>query len=669
MLTCLAYLPSLTGPFIFDDAVAIVDNPSIKTLFAWPGPLAPPPGSAVTGRPIVNLTLALNHALNVVLGVPQDAAASGQVIGYHLVNLLLHLATGLLLAGVLARSLATGRFGAWWQERAALAGACIATVWLLHPIQVDAVAYVIQRTELLASCFLLATLYASIRAWTAPTSSSRTRWYLVGIAACALGMGSKEIMVGAPLLVLLHDRVVHLTGWRDLLAPEHRSRLGFHLALAATLLILVGILLGAPRGSSIGFAAGIPWYEYLHTQGWVIARYLRLMVFPLGQTVDYGSTPIPHWQGVPGLLLLTAAGISTLLAWRHLPRWGAVALAGSWFFVLLAPSSSVVPIVTEVGAERRMYLASAAVIVLLVVAGVQALARLRRTVPPAAGLVLLLLLTGLTAWRTNRYAHPEALWREATRVRPDNARAWYNVGTLVAEGPLPAQADSWFEAALLRDPSHTDARLQMVLSAIDHRDAEGAQYHLQRLPLTNGMDTVLTALGTTLFGADDTTAALLVLEHAATRPSRVETLTSLGVLYRILGDLPRAVAVIRQAHTMAPDDADVTRYLGEMLLEDDQIAEAVPLLVEAARHDPGSGIGRALLSLALARNGQPRDAEAEALRAATLVVNDPEALTILAQAMLISRLPERAVIFLDQALALDPGHPQAGALRARIVGR
>ncbi len=227
ILTTLAYLPAIRSPFLFDDRTAIAQNSSIETLSL--AALHPPAGSPLTGRPVVNLSFAFNHALNDLLGIDQrpDPDGPDKTVSYHVVNLALHLACGLLLFGIIRRTLAVFKTDDAIRSDATAVALVIAALWLVHPIQTDAVDYLTQRTEVLASFFYLATLYASIRAWDVTNASERTRWFLLGVLSCLLGMGSKEIVCTAPLVVLLYDRAFRVGSWRELLAPAYRGRRWF----------------------------------------------------------------------------------------------------------------------------------------------------------------------------------------------------------------------------------------------------------------------------------------------------------------------------------------------------------------------------------------------------------------------------------------------------------
>jgi len=204
-----AYRNSFSVPFVFDDVAAIVENPTLRLPWSIPALLSPPDQATVGGRPLVNLSLALNYAMG-----------DTDVWGYHAVNLLIHLLAGLTLFGVVRRTLVRPL-----GEDATLAALTIAGLWTVHPLQTEAVTYTVQRTEsLMGLCYLL-TLYGFIRgvqylkfgdsaaaaagpARTDPPGGAgrRNRWFLFSGTACLLGMASKEVMVSAPLMVLLYDR-------------------------------------------------------------------------------------------------------------------------------------------------------------------------------------------------------------------------------------------------------------------------------------------------------------------------------------------------------------------------------------------------------------------------------------------------------------------------------
>src|SRR4051812_1173027 len=179
----LAYANTFSVPFIFDDHEAIVTNPTIRHLgTAW----FPPAGSSsAAGRPVANFTFALNYALG-----------DTRVAGYHAINLLIHLAAGLALFGLVRRTLKLPAVAARWAPDADAIALVTALLWTAHPLLTEAVTYIAPRTESLVGLWYLLMFYCLVRA---ATAESRV-WLAGGFLACLLGMLTKEVMAAAPLL-------------------------------------------------------------------------------------------------------------------------------------------------------------------------------------------------------------------------------------------------------------------------------------------------------------------------------------------------------------------------------------------------------------------------------------------------------------------------------------
>jgi Flp pilus assembly protein TadD len=662
LLTVAAYAPALRGPQLFDDRQAIQDNPSIRHLWPLTVPLRPPAGTPVTGRPVVNFSLALNYQLNRVLGVDQQADPGGvaKTVSYHVVNLALHLACGLLLFGLVRRTLRSGRFSGHWNTDADGIAVVFLAIWLLHPIQTDAVDYLIQRTELLASLCLVATLYCSVRAWDA---ARPLRWYLAGAVACLLGMGSKEIMYCAPLLVVLYDRAFRLTSWRELAAPAQRLRRWFYVALAASLALLVALVAGNPRGTAAGFHAGLPWYEYLHSQGWAVARYLRLVAWPDALTLDYGTHPVAHWRGIPGLLLLVAFFGVTLVAWARVERWGGLAFSGAWFFLILAPTSSVLPIVTEIAAERRLYLPLAAVVVIAIVAVDQlgrrwmsgGLSPNGRRVLAVAGAGAVLLLAALTSRRSALYRDPEAMWRDAIAKVPDNGRAWNNLGVILANLPDPERdaADSAYHVAATLDPTLVSALLNVAMSDYSHGRLAVADSEFRwLLAVEPGNDTAVGGLASVALARRDTAAALPWLEQLTARPANEPLLLGLAQIYLARGQDADAAAVLQRMLRADSARVDVNSSLGGLLLQEGKADDARPYLERALRLQPDSAVNVALLAMDYADLGRRGESVALAASATHRPTSDPRIYFFVGRAMLKANRPDLAASYLKRAFEL-----------------
>lgn len=456
-----SYSTSFSGAFIGDDLEAIARNPNIRSLWPPLTPLTGPKDTTLAARPIASLTFAINYALaprharNVM-----EADAAGRaddpfydnVWGYHAVNLAIHLLAGLALFGVVRRTLLTpvlrDRFG----SAATALAFCVSLIWLVHPLHTQAVTFVIQRVESLMGLCYLATLYCTIRA--AESDFRSRRWTIAAIAACALGMGTKETMVSAPIMAALWVWVCRPE--LPLPGPPRRLLLG----LAATWLIVIALAATGGRTKSVGFdLGGWTWWLYLRTQAEVIVHYLRLSFWPRPLVFQYSWLPAASWTGVlPQLLLLGSLAAATVIGFvRRRP----VALLGAWFFLVLAPSSSVLPIVMEVAAEHRMYLPLAAVISLVVLGAyavygwfigrAPAPARAGQSWRLAAWVVVAVTaatLSALTYARNRVYASADAMAASVAADRPQNAQARLTHAMQLIRNRQFAEAETHLKAAL-----------------------------------------------------------------------------------------------------------------------------------------------------------------------------------------------------------------------------
>jgi len=343
--TALVYANSLTAPFIFDDQVSIVDNPSIRSIATA---RSQPPNTPLAGRPVAGLTFALNFAASDL-----DPAA------YRATNIAIHVACALLLFGGIRRTLSLPALSPSFGESANELAAAAAILWAVHPLTTDAVTYITQRTEsLMALCYLL-TLYAALRAHAVRHPAG---WNAVAIGACALGMGVKESMATVPLILVLFDRVFLFRSIKEAI----KARWELYVGMMLSWVFLATELASTPRSNSAGFNAGVSVWTYLLNQTVMIVRYLELVFWPVDLVINYGppvsytlADVLPYAVVVLLLLLATVASFM----WKPV-----AAFLGAWFFITLAPSSSFVPIATEVGAERRMYLPLMSIVAGLVIA-------------------------------------------------------------------------------------------------------------------------------------------------------------------------------------------------------------------------------------------------------------------------------------------------------------
>lgn len=458
-----AMWPGLGGVFVLDDERAIVRNTTIRTLSPVSVSLSPPSQSTVAGRPIANLSFALSYAMGAEPPPQGGPPGPGQPAAldpapFHAGNIVIHLAAALVLFGIVRRTLLSPRLRERFADAAPWIALAVALTWVVHPLQTSAVTYIVQRVESLMGLFYLLTLYCAIRAG----DGARVSWWsAAALASCAAGMATKETMVTAPLMVALWDWLFRQT------AGSRASRVRWRLvaALAATWLVLAFVVSRQFRAPSIDLAPTTVWL-YLRTQAEVIVHYVRLAFYPspLVFLYDWPLTPAPLWKAwqaalLAGLAGLTAAGIVK----RH-----PLAFLGGWFFLILAPSSSVLPIITEVAAEHRMYLPLAAIVAALVLGAYVGGARIMGRWTPAAGVAavtvcaLLVGALGLEARARSRvYWSAVDLWGDTVAKRPDDPRPRVAYGEALGKADRLAEAEAQLKRAIELAPQDTFARTRL----------------------------------------------------------------------------------------------------------------------------------------------------------------------------------------------------------------
>ncbi len=409
---------------------------------------------AGTRRPVVNLSFAINYAL----GGESPA-------GYHAFNALVHILAGLTLYGLVRRTLRLPSLAERYGDRAELVGGAVAALWLAHPLNTQAVSYVVQRGEsMMALCFLL-TLYGLNRAATAGGGAARTGWGVVSVGACVLGMGCKEVMAVAPVVALLYDRAFMGGAWRAVAS----RRWALHAGLFGTLALLpvMGFADVAGDEASAGFGLKlVTWHEYLRSQGEVMLHYVRLAVWPAPLVLDYMWPPATltgrTLLGIPAWVLPSAAvGLAVLASVVGVVRnawWG---FLGFSYFAILAPTSSVIPI-ADLAVEHRMYLPLVCVVVAVVV-GADAVVRrvphgeTRRVFALVALLVPLGVLSSLTLMRNYEYVTKVAVWTTVTERAPNNPRGWHNLGRALFDAGHYERAMAAYEMTLRLVPDFDEA--------------------------------------------------------------------------------------------------------------------------------------------------------------------------------------------------------------------
>jgi len=638
-----AYHNSRGGAFVLDDQQAIVENASLRHLWPIWAPLhATTLNSTANGRPLLNFSLALNYAVSGVL--PWS---------YHAANLLIHLLAGLALFGLARRTLERCGQG----KNALLWAWAIALLWTVHPLQTEAVTYVVQRAEsLMGLCYLL-TLYCFSRY---ADAARRPFWGWLCALSCLAGMAAKEDMVSAPLLVLLYDRTFVSGSFRE--AWRRHGRL--LAALAATWLLLGALVAGGGgnRGGTIGLGVGMPWWSYTLTQFQAIRTYLCLSLWPHPLVFDYGITGVPPLPELFADTLLVGLLLAATLQglWRRTAR----GFLGAWFFALLAPTS-LVPGTTQMIVEHRMYLPLAAVIAFGVVLGGKAAARWapRWDRPALVALTLVFAAAGcrLTLRRNRDYLSAVSLWADTVAKRPDSARVHASLGSALFAAGRTEESLPQFDEAVRLDPQDVEI-LDRLAAALDrlHRPGEAIAVYERALELRPEFARVHNDLGVVLGEEGRTQEAIahyeFVLRH---QPGNPAAHFNLGNAWMEQGRMADAAAEFAAALRSAPDYAQAACNLGRALLELGRGPEAIASFEEALRLQPDYPECYYNLGNARMRLGQVPAAIGAYEKALRLKPDYAEAESNLGIAVLAAGDPAKAMGHYAAALRLNPAYAAA----------
>jgi protein O-mannosyl-transferase len=568
-------------------------------------------GLTASGRPLVSLSLALNYAIS-----------GPQVWSYHAFNLAIHIFCGLTLFAIVRRTLANSSLSPVPQPEIVPGGVgpgavsfalAAALLWTLHPLQTESVTYISQRAESMMGLFYLLTVYCFIRyaspsvhsrpvSSTVPGIADRTSgqrgWAFLSVLACLAGMATKEVMVSAPLVVWLYDRTFVSGGFGAAL----RGRWRYYAALTLTWILLGALTVAnGDRGRTAGFNAGVNWWRYALAQFPALVRYLRLAIWPHPLVFDYGrNLDAPAGVIAAAGLAVAAMLIGTIVAIRRRPVRG---FLGAWFFMILAPSSSVLPVATEIVAEHRMYLPLAAVVLL----GLWAL----RRAPARIFLVLTFMLaTGLglaTAQRNRTYQNELILWSDTARDRPENADAQYNLGKTLAEAGRIPEAASRYALAVQLQPDFAQAQTNLgsALDQLGRTDEAQAHFALavrlrpDLVEAQNDFGNLLLRLGQ----SDEAIAHYQTALHW--QPDYPLTHLNLGLALTQTQQLAAAAREFQTALRLKPDFPEAYFDLGNVLAEGGANAEAIACYEAALRYRPDYADARSNLDVVRTRLQNP----------------------------------------------------------------
>jgi tetratricopeptide (TPR) repeat protein len=515
------YGPALSGAFVLDDRYLPFMDPNAPqfTLRDW-----------VTGlRPLLLFTYWMNF---------QSSGTDPQ--SYHLTNVLLHFLGSLTIALIAARLLELA--GTTGRSRAILS-AIAGGIFLLHPLQTESVAYVASRSEVLSVLLYFAAFAVFLYRRTESITILRSIAVVVLFAAA---ISTKEHTLTLPALLLLTDYYWGMGGIR-----KNGLLYGILAAAGAWGGFLVWRVLQSAM--TAGFhVPGLTPASYFFTQCRVIWTYVRLFFLPFGQNIDpdvaISNSLLDHGAifGLIALIALVAA------AWMYRKRWPLAAFGIFTFLLLLAPTSSFVPI-SDVSAERRMYLPFLGLLLVCL----EFLRRLKISQAAAAGAAIIAVCSVLTYQRSAVWASPVALWQDAATKSPQKLRPRFQLASAFMESGNCAQAAQTFDAASHLEHPAYDLWVDWGLALDCTGNWQDAVAKLQQAATLERSAHIQSQIGMVYAKRSKWAEALAALAQAETiDPSFEMTYVYRGKIFESTGDKAAAAVQYQRALALNPLNPD-----------------------------------------------------------------------------------------------------------------
>ena len=529
IVVILIYADTLTAPFILDDIGNILNNPHIRIpSLSWENILRASFDSPESNRPVANLSFALNYYFT-----------GFNLVGFHLVNLLIHILSGIFLYFLIKATLDTPMLQSGY-KRCGWAAFFTAFIWLVHPLQTQSVVYVVQRMNSLAAMFYILSMLLYVR-FRLNRGGQGNRWVICGCVFFGLlAIGSKQISATLPIFILLYEWFFF-----QKLKLKWNRRFIFFLFGLVTLVILISFYYLGQNPVDRIFSA----YSYrdftlgqrILTQFRVVVFYIGLLLWPKPSrlnldhdfTLSY-SLMNPVTTLISVIIIITLGGLAILIAKKDpLVSFGIV-----WFFGNLVIESSVIGL--ELVFEHRNYLPS----MFLTLAMVSLVLRYVKSAW-LASLSLCLVAALFIVWTFERnkvWSDELALYRDCAEKSPAKARPHNNLGSiLLRRNRLPEAIDA-FRRALNLKQDYADAHYNLGNALVKQGNfTEGIYHYSETLRLRPRNVKALNNMAATLVLKKRYDEAILYLKKALDiNPKDPDLHNNIATLFKKQGDLAKA---------------------------------------------------------------------------------------------------------------------------------
>jgi tetratricopeptide (TPR) repeat protein len=576
VVVILIYADTLTTPFIFDDLVNIHDNPhirvpalSLKNL-AWAGFNSP-----IGSRPVANISFALNYYFN-----------GYNLVGYHVVNILIHTACGIFLYFLAKATLQTPALRSRYEKFGWIPFLTV-FIWLVHPLQTQSVTYIVQRMNSMAAMFYVLSMlfYVKFRMSTA----SRARWALMAgcVTTAVLAFGTKEISATLPLFVILYEWYFFQE-----LSVQWIKRNFFILGgvfLLFTVIALVYLDFDPVARILRGYRVRdfTPMQRVL-TEFRVVVFYISLLLWPNPSRLNLDHDFALSYSLLnPATTLISITTIMALITFACLiaRKEPLLSFGIIWFFGNLIIESSIIGL--ELVFEHRNYLPTMFVILAIVSL---AFRYLKHVLPAAIALSLVgALFCGWTFERNKVWADEITLYRDSAAKSPAKARSHNNLGAALSRQNRVKEAIEKFQTALTINPQFSDAHYNLgyALARTENLD-EGILHFREAVRVEPKRVKYLNNLGAALILKGDYSEAVDHFKTALkTNPSDADVHNNIGLAYKKRGQPDAAMQHFSRAVVLDPRQADALINRGAMQMDQGQLEAAGKDFARALEIRPG----------------------------------------------------------------------------------
>ncbi len=658
ILSVLIYSNTLDVPFYFDDLPNIVQNPHIRlTNLKFENIRTAAFKSHASNRPIANVSFALNYYFN-----------RYKVEGYHLVNVIVHTLTGILLYLLTRATLST--FGMRCSRKSnSLIPFLAALVWLVHPVQTQSVTYIVQRMNSMASMFYVLSLLLYVHGRLTKRDQTSWPWFSGCAVAGILAIGCKEVAGTLPFFMLLYEWYF----FQDL----NRAWFKKFLAYSAGPFFLVAILAFLYLGSN-PWAALLSCPRYLDftateralTEFRVVIHYITLLLYPHPSrlNLDY-DFPISRSLIDPISTLFSLVNIIVLigLAFRIARKERLISFCILWFFGNLVIESSIASL--EMAYEHRTYLPSMFFFLPIVALGFRYIKNRYAFVGIMGAVVLVFCLW--TYERNSVWTDPVALWKGCADKSVKKARPHNNLGAALAEQGRLDEAISHYSEALRREPDYETAHIGLGAALVKQgRLDEAVAHYIRALRIRPNCEVTHYSLGIALTRQGKVDEAVVHYTKALKlNPEYAEAHNGLGVLLARQGKFKEAISHYREALHLRADYARARINLGNALARQRRTSQISTQDVYAGSGKADAAKDHNRLGISLANEGKLDKAISQFSKALRIKPDDAEAHYNMGVALVGQGRLDEALAHYSEAVRVNPEYWEAHNNLGIILGR